>query len=289
MTSERPLSPEEIAAYRRDGFLAIPGLFTAAELAPIDEALGADPTVGGRLYTVLDGDGVGGHDYLGWTRHGDDYLGCMTRIARIVEGAAALIGGPVYHFHSKLVLKRPHGGDIVDWHQDFGGWYQDGCLLPDMLACIVALTEATPENGCLTLLKGSQSMGRIDRVVDDHAYYTIQPQRLAAMRDRFEAVTVPMAPGDGLFFHANMVHSSPVNQTDRPRLLLEFSYNAVSNPPVFDGQDHHAVKPLDIVADDALRRGAYDGVFGRTPLHDLGDPADEGYTIFNRDHVPTHC
>ncbi|MEE2981678.1 MAG: phytanoyl-CoA dioxygenase family protein [Pseudomonadota bacterium] len=289
MTSERPLLTEEIAAYQRDGYLAISGLFSAAELAPIDEALRVDPTVAGRLYNVHDGEGVGGHDYLGWTRHGDDYLGAMTRIARLVEGAAALIGEPVYHFHSKLVCKPPHGGDIVDWHQDFGGWYQDGCLLPDMLTCIVAVTEATPENGCLTFLRGSHAMGRIDRVVSDHAYYTIQPQRLAAMRQRFQAVTIPMAPGDGLFFHGNAVHSSPVNRSGETRRLLEFSYNAVSNPPVFDGQDHHAVKPLEVVADDALRRGDFNAVFGDTPLHDIDDPANEGYTIFNRDHVPVHC
>ena len=65
--------------------------------------------------------------------------------------------------------------------------------------------------------------------------------------------------------------------------------NAVSNPPVFDGQDHHAVKPLEVVADYALRRGDFNAVFGDTPLHDIDDPANEGYTIFNRDHVPVHC
>ena len=72
-------------------------------------------------------------------------------------------------------------------------------------------------------------MGRIDRVVSDHAYYTIQPQRLAAMRQRFQAVTIPMAPGDGLFFHGNAVHSAHANRsTTRHRPAFAMVLKGVS-------------------------------------------------------------
>ncbi|MDA0951428.1 MAG: hypothetical protein O3A38_02115 [Proteobacteria bacterium] len=98
MKTQHPLTPDQIVAYHRDGYLHIPGFFDAAEIAPVQPALRDDPGVGGRLATVHDGSAKTQHDYLGWTRHGDDWLGVTTRLARLVEGAATLIGEPVYEF-----------------------------------------------------------------------------------------------------------------------------------------------------------------------------------------------
>jgi len=286
MATERSLTPDQIVAYHRDGYLNLPGFFAADELAPIQAALADDPSVGGRIATVHDGSEKTRHDYLGWTRHGDDWLGVATRLARIVEGAAVLIGEPVYHYHSKLV-KKPAGrsGQVV-WHQDYGGWYQDGCLMPDMLTCVVALTPATEESGCLHMLKGSHKMGRVDRIRDMDAYANINPKRLVGMLARFEDVAIAMQPGDGLFFHGNVVHRSGDNRAGYDRMLLEFSYNGVGNAPVLGNQDHHAAKPMKVVPDDALSNGDFLGVIGSTPLNDLSDPADEGYTIYVRDGFP---
>lgn len=286
MLTERPLTPDQIVAYHRDGYLVVPGFFDADEIAPAQKALADDPSVGGRLSTVHDGSDKTRHDYLGWTRHGDDWLGTATRLARVVENAAALIGEPAYHWHSKLVKKPAGNSGKVVWHQDFGGWYQDGCLMPDMLTVIVALSPATEESGCLHMLRGSHRMGRVDRIRDGDAYSNIQPRRLAAMIERFEEVAVALNPGDGLFFHGNVVHCSGENRSSHDRILLEFSYNGVSNAPVFENQDHHAVKSMTIALDSALRDGDWHGVFGRTPLCDLDDPRDEGYTIFHRENVP---
>ena len=280
------LTAEQIASYHRDGFVCIPGFLDPTELAPARQAVAADPQVGGRLYHVHDGSEKTRHDYLAWTRHADDWLGTCTRLGRIVNGAAALIGEPVYHFHSKMVRKPAFRSGKVVWHQDFGGWYQDGCLMPNMLTCVVALTNADEQSGCLRMLKGSHQMGRVDRIRDDDAYANINPRRLEAMLARFKDVAVPLQPGDGLFFHGNVVHSSGINTADYDRLLLEFSYNGVSNAPVFDGQDHHGVKAMNIADDDALRDGRFETVFDRTPFNDLDDPNDEGYTIYYRDGFP---
>ena len=253
MKTERALTPDQIVAYHRDGFLHIPGLFDAAELAPVQATLRDDPSVGGRLATVHDGSAKTQHDYLGWTRHSDDWLGVTTRLARLVEGAATLIGEPVYHWHSKLV-KKPAGksGQVV-WHQDFSGWYQDGCLMPEMLTAIVALTPATRENGCLHMLRGSHKMGRVDRLRDGDAYSTIEPRRLAAMQKRFEDVAVEMAPGDGLFFHANVMHRSDQNRSPNRRWTVLFCFNAARNNPYLE-HHHPQYTPLVKVDDDAVRK-----------------------------------
>ncbi len=284
--SAMTLAPDDIARYHRDGYLLLPGFFSDSELAPLRQAMDEDPGIGGRLATIHDGSDRTQHDYLGWVHHGDDWLGTATRLARIVNGTEALIGEPVYHYHSKIVQKPAGRSGRVVWHQDFGGWYQDGCLKPDMLTCIVALTEATEESGCLHMLKGSHHMGRVDRIRDDHAYSNIHPLRVRAMLERFEDVAIELEPGDGLFFHCNTVHASGDNRAHWNRILLEFSYNAISNAPVFPDQKHHAFKTMTTAPDDSLEQGAYDGVFSSTPLIDLEDPGDEGYTIFVRDSFP---
>ena len=294
MAHAAPLSADQITAYHRDGYLHLPGFFSPADVAPACQAIARDPSIGGRMAHVHDGadktreDRRNGYrlDYMGWFREGDDWLGTCTRLQRIVEGAAALSGEPVYHYHSKLVRKPNADSGSLIWHQDYGGWYQDGCLRPDMLTCVIALTDATEESGCLRFFKGSHKLGRIDRVPDEHAYGNINPRRLAAIREHFEEVPAVMGRGDGLFFHGNLVHASGPNTADHDRWLLELSYNGMSNGPVFDNQSHHAPAPLDVAPDDALRTGAFNGVFGRTPIQDLGDRGAEGASIYYRDGFP---
>ncbi|MFP6743277.1 MAG: phytanoyl-CoA dioxygenase family protein, partial [Alphaproteobacteria bacterium] len=285
---------DQIEAYHRDGYLHLPGFFSLEEVAPACDAITRDPSIGGRLEHVHDGaqetkeDHRNGYrlDYIGWFREGDDWLGTCTRLQSIVEGAAALIGEPVYHYHSKLARKPNVDSGSLIWHQDYGGWYQDGCVRPDMLTCVIALSDATEESGCLRFLKGSHKAGRIDRVADEHAYGNINPHRLAGIQERFEDVPAVMARGDGLFFHGNLVHASGPNVANYDRWLLELSYNGMSNGPVFDNQSHHAPVPLNMAPDDALRTGAFDGIFEHTPIQDLSDRGAEGASIYYRDGFP---
>ena len=294
MRNIRSLSAGQVETYHRDGYLYLPGFFSPEEVAPAREAIARDPSIGGRIEHVHDGvretseDRRNGYrlDYIGWFREGDDWLGTCTRLQRIVEGAATLIGEPVYHYHSKLVRKPKEDSGTLVWHQDYGGWYQDGCIRPDMLTCVIALSDATEESGCLRLLKGSHHLGRVDRVPSEHAYANIHPRRLAGILERFEEVPAVMRRGDGLFFHGNLVHSSGPNTADHDRWLLELSYNGMSNAPVFDDQSHHAALPFEVAPDDALRTGVFDGVFERTPLLDLRDRSAEGASIFYREEFP---
>ena len=95
-----------------------------------------------------------------WTDPGEDLFGAVARCERVVEGAERLLGGEVYHYHSKLTLKAPGTGGAWNWHQDYGYWYFNGNLFPDMLSVFIAIDPATRENGCLQVIRGSARMGR---------------------------------------------------------------------------------------------------------------------------------
>ena len=46
--------------------------------------------------------------------------------------AEQILDGEVYHYHSKMIMKEPRIGGAWTWHQDYGYWYQNGVLFPDL-------------------------------------------------------------------------------------------------------------------------------------------------------------
>ena len=60
-----------------------------------------------------------------------------------------------------------------------------------------------------------------------------------------------MSPGDALFFHCNLLHSSDQNNSDQRRWVMITSYNKKKNNPVL--QHHHPFyHPLHMVANKAI-------------------------------------
>ena len=267
-------------AFHRDGYLRIPALFARKEIEPLQRFV-TDPEDGARQFY-----NVGPLDYIGWTQPADVLIGVLCRSQRVVGTANALLGEPCYHYHSKIVRKPAHRETTLDWHQDFGSWYKDGCLLPNLLTAVVAVTPATGANGALRLLTGSHHLGRLDRLPDGHDSYThfsLQPQRLQAISDRFPVDTIEMAVGDAMFFDCNTLHASGPNRSDETRILLEMSYNASSNEPIFENQEHHRYRDLDIYSDKGpIHPGQYDTVAGKTRLVNIDDPDDPGIGVFRR-------
>jgi len=248
---QKRCSAKQIALFMQDGFVLLPGFFDDAEIAPLRRACLADPSIGGRLRAVADSSG-NAQEVIEWTEFTDDYLGRMPRLARLIKGAEALLGKPCYPWHSKLSMKAPHTRGRWDWHQDYPYWYEEGCLRPDMLTCMIGVDRVTRENGCVRVIRGSHLLGRINHVAVGEAS-GCDPVRLELIQRRLPVVPVELESGDACFFHANTLHSSSGNSTDLPRTVLHCSYNTIENSPFLEqGQEHHRYRPFDILADAAL-------------------------------------
>jgi ectoine hydroxylase-related dioxygenase (phytanoyl-CoA dioxygenase family) len=140
-----------------------------------------------------------------------------------------LLGGEVYQYHHKMMLKESFVGGSWEWHQDYGYWYNNECLFPLMASCLIAIDRATKENGCLQVIKGSHHMGRIDHgKTGDQTGADIERVNLAL--NHLELVHCEMEPGTALFFHSNLLHRSDANRSPNPRWSLICSYNAARNP-----------------------------------------------------------
>ncbi|HBY61725.1 MAG TPA: phytanoyl-CoA dioxygenase family protein [Solibacterales bacterium] len=243
----------EHEAFERDGFVLIPGLLRPDETELLLGVARGDRTLHDHAFDVKDTSGRASRLSL-WNHPGDDIYGMVSRSERIVSRMETYLGGEVYHYHSKLMLKEPRVGGAWEWHQDYGYWYQNGCLFPYMASCLIALDRATRENGCLQVLKGSHLMGRIE-----HGRFGEQtgadPERVAEAMKRLELVYCEMEPGTGLFFHGNLLHASSANTSERPRWSLICCYNAARNDPYKDSH-HPRYTPLSKVGDEAILAAA---------------------------------
>ena len=141
--SDRQLSAGDVARFHSDGYLLKPALFDAEEVALMRDALANDAGIRDQRNTMAmhDADGSVTTTVL-WTDPGDDLFGAIARCERVVDGAERLLGGEVYHYHSKLTLKAPETGGAWNWHQDYGYWYFNGNLFPDMISVFIAIDPA---------------------------------------------------------------------------------------------------------------------------------------------------
>ena len=160
------------------------------------------------------------------------------------------LGDEVYHYHSKIIWKKPGDGGF-DWHQDYGYWYHNACLYPDMASCFIMLDKATKENGCLKVLKGSHKVGRIGHGVSDTPEQTADMERITELEKRHECVYITAEPGDAFFFHSNLLHSSDANKSKNSRRTLIVCFNTKSNSPYKDIA-HASYTPLNISSSNSI-------------------------------------
>ena len=169
----------------------------------------------------------------------------IVRCERVARTMQRLLSDEVYHFHHKMMLKEPRIGGAWEWHQDYGYWYHDACLYPDMASCLIAVDRANRANGCLQVIRGSHKLGRIDHVQTGDQIGA-QMERIKPILERMERVYCELEPGSAIFFHGNLLHRSDANTSDDPRWSLICCYNTRHNDPYIRNGRHPNYAPLDI-------------------------------------------
>jgi len=246
------LSPAQKADYLRDGHVTVRKLFDAEEIALLRQAIETDPALQSSLYDRKDTAGKATR-MATWNHPGDSVYGLAARSHRVVDTMEDLLGGEVYHYHSKLTAKEPRVGGAWEWHQDYGYWYHNGCVFPFMASVMVALDASTRENGCLQVVTGSHHCGRIEHGVLPGEQVGADPRRVEEILKRMPVAYAEMEPGDGLFFHSNVLHRSDQNRSEQRRWTVLMCYNAARNDPYLDHHHPHYT-PLEKVDDGAIKR-----------------------------------
>ncbi|MFM8933944.1 MAG: phytanoyl-CoA dioxygenase family protein [Gemmataceae bacterium] len=267
------LNDNQVQEYARNGFVLARGLFSPDEIGLLSRSAREDHELDRRSFGRADGEGGKVRLSL-WNHPGNGLYGMFARCERVVRSMEKLLGGEVYHYHSKMIMKDARVGGAWAWHQDYGYWYQNGVLFPQLCSLFIAVDPSRRENGCLQVIPGSHHAGRIDHVLTgDQAGADLE--RVTQLIQRLGVVPVEMEPGDGLFFHANLLHRSDQNQSDHPRWSMICCYNAAINDPYKDSH-HPRYTRLDVVPDTSVLDA------GLKRFHK--DESPDGWLVPNADH-----
>lgn len=233
------LSKEQLDTYERDGFLAVPELLSAREIAAMKadleriQKIDTDHLVreknGGiakTIYRVHEADGP----------TASPVFHAAARSPRLLQPAQALLGDEaLYVYHSKCNLKTAIDGSVWAWHQDYGSWKRDGVPDPTLTTALVMLDEPTEFNGCLYFIPGSHKEGDLEARFDDatgYKFWVVPKERLLEIMERSpEPVPITGKPGTVVFFHPHILHASGHNLSSHNRWAIYLVYNPVVNRP----------------------------------------------------------
>lgn len=245
----RILSSNQIDDFNRDGYVIAKGFYNQEEITLLQNKAFNDDTLYERAWDKKDASGTVSKVCL-WQYLGDDFYSMFSRGRRLADSVEKILGEPVFHTTTKIMMKEPFVGGAWEWHQDYGYWANDNYhLYPKIVSCMIAINKATVENGCLEVLKGSHHIGRINhnKTGDQKgADMTFVNEALK----HHELVKVELEPGDTLFFHCNLLHKSNQNRSSDPRWVMIPAYCAESAKPF--KENSLIYRPLVKVNDDAI-------------------------------------
>ena len=214
------LGAEQIAAFKRDGFVFAPGFYAPQEMAEITawtEELSAWPEEPGRHMVYYEDDlkqpgarVVQRIEYFTGFHAG---FGRLFTSGRMTQAVSELLAEPAALFKEKINFKMP-GGDGFKPHQDAqAGWNDYGSFY---ITAMVSIDESTLENGCLEVVAGWHDRGLVGDL-----WKPLGEAELAEM----DFVPYPTRPGDAMFFDSFAPHRSGPNLTDASRRVLYVTYN----------------------------------------------------------------
>jgi ectoine hydroxylase-related dioxygenase (phytanoyl-CoA dioxygenase family) len=251
-------SPEQISAYQQNGFVYHPGFLSAAEVAELKEAVLS--TVAGMGKKKVAGSESGmeeGDSYydkvftqrLNLWRISDTVKKFMLSpgLGQMLAQLAGVEGFRVWH--DQALIKEPYGNPTA-WHLDNPYW---SFYSRDSISIWIALEDATPENGCMYFVPGTQKLATfencgIGKNLDD--LFKIYPKMA-----EIDPVCVPMKAGDCSFHNGLTAHGAGANMTRRRRIAMTCAYMPIGS--TFNGQQNilpdtyfKSLQPGDLLAND---------------------------------------
>lgn len=167
---------------------------------------------------------------------------------RLLDCIEVLIGGeilvnPIHHVRIKpqesaLKAAKPSGlMKATGWHQD-QGVARASADETDMITAWVAITDATVENGCLSVVPGSHKQGLTTHCTSNGV--TIPD----ALIDAAAVAPVPVRRGGVLLMHRRTQHSSSPNMSNGIRWSFDLRYQPIGQStgrdefPAFVARSH---------------------------------------------------
>lgn len=207
------LTPEQVAAYHRDGYVFPIRVLGAEEAAYYRRCLETHESAAGQ-------------PLQGNFRHKTHLLftwaDALVHHPKILDAVADVIGPDILCWTTNFFIKEPSSRGFVSWHQDSTYWGLDP---DDVITAWVAFTDATEENGYMQFIPGSHKVDQLPHVDTFHEDNLLsRGQEIAVDVDKRQAVGIPLAAGEMSLHHIKLVHGSEANRSHDRRIGMAIRY-----------------------------------------------------------------
>jgi len=220
----RALTADQVAAWRRDGFLA--------PLSLLSEKERQDCLDGLHRFEDWLGEPVNGSAEMKWRTM--PYLlmpwaARLARDARILDRIEVLLGPDILLYTGTLFIKEARSPTTAAWHQDSTYF---GLTPAEEITVWIALSRADEEAGCMEALPFDgppRQMRHRAHVVANSVNRA--GQKIVEPLEGARAVPMPLGPGECSMHHGLTPHRSGPNRSMHRRIGLGFNYISTSVRP----------------------------------------------------------
>jgi len=219
------LTHDAVARYERDGILFPIAVLSAAETARFRASFDA---LARQLGDPKAMDLGQCHLFYRWAYE-------LATFPAVLDAVEAVIGSDILIHSSRIFPKYPRDRGVISWHQDGHYWELDE---PRLVSAWIALTDSTPENGCMRVVPGShrQRVPHQSRPAPDKILAS--GLEVAVEVDEGDALDVALCAGEMSLHHVNIIHGSKANPSDRERIGFAVRY---VSPLARQAIEHHEV------------------------------------------------
>ncbi len=239
---QMPLSDNQIAAFRQDGYLVLRNLVSPASCeamlaVTLDHVAQAIPpfeyeadvgypgapqstsAVGGKTIRRLRGAYHRHACFQQWAQDRD----FIARLTQLFDEPVCL---SLAH-HNCVMTKHPQFGTATGWHRDIRYW---SFTSPDLISVWLALGEENQANGGLKIIPGSHRMDIQREQLDELDF--LRPDAPHNQALFAQGIPLVLHQGDVVFFHSGLFHAAGRNTSNVVKTSVVFAYHGRSNQPV---------------------------------------------------------
>ena len=221
--------------YVRKGYVSYPGLLKAGQLKTLLD----------EIDRISDGNTLASHDKSRMEMEPNQkpdgrlvrriYEPCsdyasfreLSDSPMLLDAVETLLGPDLVFQYSKINMKPPSIGSVVEWHQDLSYYPLTNA---SSLAVLIYLDDADVENGCLQVIPGCHNGALLNHTLD--GYFV---GKIVGPVDESEAVPLEGKAGTAIFMHCMTPHASVTNRSNRSRRTLILSYRSADSFPIYAG------------------------------------------------------
>jgi ectoine hydroxylase-related dioxygenase (phytanoyl-CoA dioxygenase family) len=211
MTNAR-LTPDQVSQYERDGYtLFRQPLFAHDKFARLCEIFEQD----------LAHEGCDGLDMI-HTR--DPRLLEFLLSDEVLNVVEPLVGPDIGLWSSHFIVKPPRTGKATPWHEDSSYWNGRVSTMVGICTVWLAIDVATPENGCMKVIPGSQQGGFSEYEAVDTCHNIFSTQIRPEAIDEAQSAYIALSPGQCSLHEARIIHGADPNTSDTRRAGYTMRY-----------------------------------------------------------------